>query len=147
MLGIQAGAVAAAAAAADDANMGVKGVPGGDKGGKRGRGKASSRPRQADDDDGVGAGGEAGVAADADAWLRQHKAARRRVLHWLFLGDVRYQKAITEPFVASSVALIGLPDSTAMRRGLSLGDHLLQQCAGPRGDRRWVGEGAAQGEG
>jgi hypothetical protein len=47
----------------------------------------------------------------------------------------RYQQAVTAPFVASAVSLVGLPDSTACRKGIALAEHFALQC---RGDRRLV---------
>lgn len=44
---------------------------------------------------------------DNDEWLKQHKALRRQALYSLLLGNIRYQNALTAPFVASAVALIG----------------------------------------
>jgi hypothetical protein len=78
---------------------------------------------------------EVSTSSDSDAQLKQHKAVRRTALTSLLMGNPRYQKAVTAPFVASSVALIGIPDTTASRRGISLGTYLASRC---RDDRRLV---------
>jgi hypothetical protein len=75
------------------------------------------------------------TSSDSDTQLKQHKAVRRTALISLLMGNPRYQKAVTAPFVASSVALIGIPDTTASRRGISLGTYLASRC---RDDRRLV---------
>ena len=78
---------------------------------------------------------EVSTSSDSDAILKQHKVVRRAALTSLLMGNPRYQKAVTAPFVASSVALIGIPDTTASRRGINLGTYLASRC---REDRRLV---------
>ena len=73
------------------------------------------------------------ISADSETRLKQHKALRRQALSSLMMGNPRYQQAVTAPFVASAVTLIGLPDTTACRRGILLGEHLASQS---RADKR-----------
>mmetsp|Transcript_27917 Transcript_27917/g.26770 ORF Transcript_27917/g.26770 Transcript_27917/m.26770 type:complete len:1397 (+) Transcript_27917:334-4524(+) len=75
------------------------------------------------------------TSADSSEWLKLHKAVRRKALHHLMMINPRYQQAVTAPFVASAVSLVGLPDSTACRKGIALAEHFALQC---RGDRRLV---------
>lgn len=78
---------------------------------------------------------ETSKSSDSDTVLKQHKAVRRTALNSLLMENPRYQKAVTAPFVASSVALIGIPDTTASRRGINLGTYLASRC---REDKRLV---------
>ena len=73
------------------------------------------------------------VSADSETRLKQHKALRRKALSSLLMGNPRYQQAVTAPFVASAVTLIGLPDTTACRRGILIGEHLASES---RTDKR-----------
>lgn len=97
------------------------------RGGKKGKGKAQV-PREVVE-------AESDPSVDNSEWLKQHKAVRRKALHHLMMSNPRYQQAVTAPFVASAVSLVGLPDSTACRLGIALAEHLALQC---RGDRRLV---------
>lgn len=65
--------------------------------------------------------------------LLQHKAVRRKALYHILLGNPRYSQAVTAPYVASSVSLIGIADTTVARKGLQLGNYLATRC---RDDRR-----------
>ena len=73
------------------------------------------------------------ISLDSETRLKQHKALRRKALSSLLMGNPRYQQAVTAPFVASAVTLIGLPDTTACRRGILIGEHLASES---RADKR-----------
>ena len=73
---------------------------------------------------------------DNELQLKQHKVLRRAALNSLLMGNPRYQEAVTAPFVASSVSLIGIPDTQVSRKGLVLAGTLALKC---REDRRLIG--------
>ena len=72
---------------------------------------------------------------DSELQLKQHKVLRRAALNSLLMGNPRYQEAVTAPFVASSVSLIGIPDTQVSRKGLVLAGTLALKC---REDRRLI---------
>ena len=77
----------------------------------------------------------ASSSIDSELQLKQHKVARRTALNSLLMGNLRYQQAVTAPFVASSVSLIGIPDTMVSRKGLVLAGTLALKC---REDRRLI---------
>ena len=129
---LQSAAMLGISTVIDDHKSVTKGAFGSGRG-KKAHGKVKKPDLKESDHDIVSVSEAEPISADAETRLKLHKALRRQALSSLLMSNPRYQQAVTAPFVASAVTLIGLPDTAACRRGISLGEYLATQC---RTDRR-----------
>lgn len=128
-----------AATVAPDASRGVIGRGGKGKGKGKGPGAGAGAGAGAKVDtkplDGIAFESTAPSSTDTELQLKQHKVLRRTALNSLLMSNPRYQQAVTAPFVASTVSLIGIPDTMVSRKGLLLAGTLALKC---REDRRLI---------
>lgn len=124
-----------AATVAPDASRGTIGRGGKGKGKGKGPGAGAGTKVDTKPLDGIAFESRAPSTSDTELQLKQHKVLRRTALNSLLMGNPRYQQAVTAPFVASTVSLIGIPDTMVSRKGLLLAGTLALKC---REDRRLI---------
>jgi Exportin-5 family len=124
-----------AATVAPDASRGTIGRGGKSKGKGKGPGAEAGTKVDTKPLDGIAFESSAPSSTDTELQLKQHKVLRRTALNSLLMSNPRYQQAVTAPFVASTVSLIGIPDTVVSRKGLLLAGTLALKC---REDRRLI---------